>query len=69
MGKNVPAVSRIGTIIKNFKILKYKRENKRSLYYVRCQLCGKCKWMRVDTEEDALVVQELVVDKIRGTAQ
>ena len=42
----VRAKDRIGTIIKNFKILDYKRENGETYFYIECLLCGNKKWMK-----------------------
>jgi len=39
---------RVGTTIKNFKILDYKRENKKNFYLIYCGLCDGEKWMRSD---------------------
>lgn len=32
---------RIGTIVNNLKILDYKRESKRTYFYIECQICKK----------------------------
>jgi len=40
---------RIGTTIKNFKILNYKRENRQTFYFIKCGLCGNEKWMGYST--------------------
>ena len=41
----IRAKNRIGTTIKNFKIIDYKRENKETYFYIECLLCGNKKWM------------------------
>lgn len=44
---------RIGTIVNNLKILDYKRESKRTYFYIECQICKKKKWLRADRVTDS----------------
>ena len=41
----IKAKDRVGTTIKNFKILDYKRENNRTDFFIHCLLCGNERWM------------------------
>lgn len=50
------AKDRVGTIVGNFNILNWKRENGRTLYYVECLLCNQKKWMRADSVLNEKVV-------------
>lgn len=50
------AKDRIGTTVKGFKILDYKRENGRTYFYVICPVCSDKKWMRSDTLNNPKVV-------------
>lgn len=49
MGKRILAKDRIGTIVREFEIVDYKRENNRTYFYVKCPACGNKKWMRADS--------------------
>lgn len=49
MGKRILAKDRIGTIVRGFEIIDYKRENNRTYFYVKCPVCGNRKWMRADS--------------------
>lgn len=54
--KRVLAKDQIGKVINNFKILDYKRENRRTYLFVTCPICGNNKWMRTDTITNPKVV-------------
>lgn len=41
----------VGTVYNNFKIIDYKRENRRSLLFVECPHCHNRKWMRKEQIE------------------
>lgn len=43
----------VGTVYNNFKIIDYKRENRRSLLFVECPHCHNRKWMRKEQIEIA----------------
>lgn len=44
----ISSKDRVGTTVRKFKILDWKRENNRSFFYITCPRCGKNKWMRAD---------------------
>lgn len=46
----------VGKEYKGFKVLDYKRENKKSYLLVQCPKCGQEKWMRKDTIDKPNVV-------------
>ena len=50
------AADLVGTEIKGFKILDWKRENKRTYLLVVCPFCNKQKWMRKDLIDNPKVV-------------
>lgn len=50
------AVDLVGTEIKGFKILDWKRENKRTYLLAVCPFCSKRKWMRKDQIDNPKVV-------------
>ena len=43
----------VGTVYNNFKIIDYKRENRRSLLFIECPHCHNRKWMRKEQIEIA----------------
>ena len=51
--KNINIKDLVGTIYNNFKIIDYKRENRRSLLFVECPHCHNRKWMRKEQIEIA----------------
>ncbi|PWJ49364.1 hypothetical protein [Faecalicatena contorta] len=50
------AKEKIGTTIRNFKILDAKRENGRTYYFIRCLLCENERWMHASTVNDPNVI-------------
>lgn len=52
----IKAADLVGKEIKGFKILEWKRENKRTYLLVACPLCKKQKWMRKDCIDSPSVV-------------
>lgn len=51
--KNISIKELVGTVYNGFKIIDYKRENKRSFLFVECPHCHNKKWMRKEQVEIA----------------
>ena len=51
--KNINIKELVGTVYNNFKIIDYKRENRRSFLFVECPHCHNKKWMRKEQVEIA----------------
>lgn len=50
------AKDRVGTTVRGFKIIDYKRENNRTYFYIICPVCGNKKWLRSDSLNNPKVV-------------
>ena len=49
------AKDRVGTTVRGFKIIDYKRENNRTYFYIICPVCGNKKWLRSDSLNLSLI--------------
>lgn len=56
MTSRIFAKDRVGTTVRGFKIIDYKRENNRTYFYVICPICGNEKWIRSDTINNPKVI-------------
>ena len=50
------AKDRVGTTVRGFKIIDYRRENNRTYFYIICPVCGNKKWLRSDSLNNPKVV-------------